>query len=204
MRSRSRPPAPRTGCASPLLSKAAAVKSPLVELRRWMANRHVDALYITRPVSIAYATGFFADPHERLMGLVVRPDGATLIVPALEEQKATQQASQAAILAWRDGEDPYELVSRALQGLVEIGVEKEHLTLQAAEVITSRTGVSELVDAGDEIRRMRITKSEEEIDRLARAASITDAATDEIFSRLTAGQTEADVALMIGSLIGEL
>ena len=169
-----------------------------------MANRHLDALYLTRPVSIAYLTGFFAEPHERLMGLAVRADRATLVVPALERQKASERAENVDVVAWRDGEDPYALVAEALRGAVEVGVEKEHLSLLAAEVITTRTATTELVDAGGEVRRLRLTKSDSEIEKLDRAAAITDAATEQVLSRLRAGQTEADVAFVIGSVIGEL
>src|SRR5947207_2995877 len=169
-----------------------------------MANRHLDALYLTRPVSIAYLTGFFAEPHERLMGLAVRPDRATLVVPALERQKASERAENVDVVAWRDGEDPYALVAEALRGAVEVGVEKEHLSLLAAEVITTRTAAIELVDVGGEVRRLRLTKSDSEIEKLDRAAAITDAATEHVLSGLRAGQTEADVAFVIGSVIGEL
>src|SRR2546430_9099629 len=146
MWSRSKPPPPPTESASPALNRSVAARAPLDEVRRWMANRHLEAVYVTRPVSIAYLTGFHANPHERLMALAVRHDDATLIVPALERQSAAENASYAGVVAWRDGEDPYELVARALAGVTEIGVEKDHLTLHEAEVITSRTGVSELVD----------------------------------------------------------
>src|SRR2546430_696394 len=146
MWSRSRPRPPRTESASPALNRSVAARAPLDEVRRWMASRHLDAVYVTRPVSIAYLTGFHADPHERLMALAVRKDGATLIVPALERQSAADHASNADVVAWRDGEDPYELVDRPVAGLTEVGVEKDHLSLLSAEVITSRTGVSELVD----------------------------------------------------------
>ena len=169
-----------------------------------MANRHLGAAYITHPVSIAYVTGFYAEPFERLMALVVRPDGGTLIVPAIERQKAAAQVTNAEVVAWRDGEDPYAVVSTALGGSSEIAVEKGHLSLRAAEVITSRTGASELDDVGEEIRRFRLIKHEDEIDKLLRAAAITDAAGDEVFSRMRAGQSEVDVALMIGSVIGKL
>jgi Xaa-Pro dipeptidase len=57
-----------------------------------MAGQRLDAAYITRPVSIAYLTGFQAEPHERLMALAVRADSATLIVPALEHENATRSA----------------------------------------------------------------------------------------------------------------
>ncbi|TMG59052.1 MAG: aminopeptidase P family protein [Chloroflexi bacterium] len=71
-------------------------------------------------------------------------------------------------------------------------------------MITSRTGASELVDIGPEIRRLRLTKRDEEVERLVRAAAITDAAGEEVIPRLRVGQTEMDVALMVGSAIGEL
>src|SRR5207245_1678217 len=141
-------------------------------------KNHVLIENHNEPVVVAYRTGFHAGPHERLMALAVRHDGATLIVPALEGQSAAEHASNAAVVAWRDGEDPYELVDRALAGLTEVGVEKDHLSLLSAEVITSRTGVSELVDVGTEIVRLRLIKHEAEIEKLARAAAITDAACD--------------------------
>ena len=169
-----------------------------------MANRHLGALYVTKPVSIAYLTGFEANPHERLMALAVRPDGATLIVPALEEQNAMQHASNADIVAWRDGESAYDLVRRSLGSPSEIGVEKEHLSLLAAEQLTSSTGASELVDVGPELRRLRLTKDGGEIDKLQRAADITDAAYERVVAGLRAGQSEVDVALLIVSAIGDL
>ena len=169
-----------------------------------MANRHLGAVYVTKPVSIAYLTGFEANPHERLMALTIRPDGATLIVPALEQENAKTHAANADIVAWRDGEDPYELVKRSVGAPSEIGVEKEHLTLLAAEQLTSRTGAAELVDVGPELRRLRLTKNRDEIEKLQRAADITDAAYEQVVARMRAGQTEVDVALMIASAIGEL
>ncbi len=168
-----------------------------------MAARHLHAAYITNPVSIAYLTGLHANPHERLMALAVRAEDAVLIVPALEQEKASKQTADVAVLAWRDGEDPYVLVERALGAAPEIAVEKDHITLRAAETITSRAGASELLDIGGEIRRLRLVKTRDEVERLARAAAITDAATEDILSRLRAGQTEVDVALIIGSAIAE-
>jgi Xaa-Pro aminopeptidase len=184
------------------LGSSLASATPIAELRRWMAGRHLDALYVTSPLSIAYLTGFFAEPHERLMALAVRSEDATLVVPALEAQKAEANAKNAGVVSWRDGEDPYALVAAQLSGLAEVAVEKEHLSLHAAEVITSRAGISELVDVGAEIRRLRLVKSAKEIERIARAAAITDAAGDAVFSRMRAGQTEIEVALMLGAVIG--
>ena len=169
-----------------------------------MANRQIDVAYVTRPVSIAYLTGFHAEPHERLMALAVRAGGATLIVPSLEEQKAKAHAADAEVVAWRDGEDPYELVARTLAGAAEVAVEKEHLSLHAAEVITSRTGATELVDIGQGIRRLRLVKNADEVEKLARAAAITDESFVKVLARIHSGLSEIDVALLFGSVIGEL
>jgi Xaa-Pro dipeptidase len=180
-----------------------AATTPMGEIRQWMAGRHLGAVYLTNPVSIAYVTGFSANPHERLMALAVREREAVLIVPALEREKAIKRVSEITVAGWRDGEDPYALVAQALAGLTDIGVEKEHITLHAAEMITTRTGASELVDVGRQIRRMRLLKRDDEIEKLARAAEITDAAGEALFAQLREGMSEIDVALLIGSAIGE-
>ncbi len=168
-----------------------------------MARHNLDAAYITKPVSIAYLTGFHAEPFERLMALAVRPDRATLIVPALEQEKASRHADQAEVVSWRDGQDGYALVRMALEGCAEVGVEKEHLTLQAAEMLIARTSTREMVDAGPEIRRLRRTKNQVELDKLARAAAITDAVGSEVIDLLRPGQTELEISVMIGAAIGD-
>jgi Xaa-Pro aminopeptidase len=167
-----------------------------------MSRLNLDAVYITKPISIAYLTGFHAEPFERLMALAVRLDRATLIVPALEREKAVKHAASVDVVSWRDGQDPYGLVQDSLDGCIEVGVEKEHLSLQAAEMLLARTTAREMVDASPEIRRMRRIKNPAEIEKLARAATITDAVGDEIIARLRAGLTELEVSMMIGAAIG--
>ena len=137
-------------------------------------QHNLEAAYVTSPVSIAYLTGFRADPHERLMALAVRADRATLVVPALEQERASTNAEHAPVLSWRDGEDPYALVREALGACARLAVEKEHLTVKAAESISSVVGARELVDVAPELRRLRRTKNQAELDKLARQQGIED------------------------------
>jgi len=169
-----------------------------------MAGHGAGAAYITNPISIAYLTGFHAEPFERLMALAVRPDGATLIVPAIEREKAESYSAQAAVVSWRDGEDAHALVRDALAGCSEIAVEKNHLSVGAAETLMAGTGTQRLTDVGPEIRRLRRTKLPIEVEQLSRAAAITDAAGDDVMAKLRAGHTELAVAAMLGTVIGEL
>ena len=194
------------------LSSATTTTTPLQDLRAWMSRHNLEAAYITKPVSIAYLTGFHAEPFERLMALAVRSDRATLIVPAIEREKAARDAEQTEVVSWRDGEDGYALVRTALEGCDEVAVEKEHLTVQAAEMLIARTAAREMhrgaaardfVDASPEIRRLRRIKNHAEIEKLARAGSITDTVGEEVIGKLRPGLTELEVSVMIGAAIGE-
>ncbi len=169
-----------------------------------MATKSVEAAYVTHPTSIAYLTGVHAAPFERLMALAVRPEGATLIVPALERENAVRSASDIGVVSWRDGEDPYALVREALKGIDRVAVEKEHLTLKAAESLQAMLRIEELVDIEDEIRRLRRTKNAAELEKLRRAAAITDDATADTLGRLRVGQSELEVAAMLAASISSL
>jgi Xaa-Pro dipeptidase len=184
------------------LSSSVAYSSPLDELRHRIDIPELEVLYISRPVSIAYLTGFQAEPHERLMCLVVRPDEATLIVPSLEEQKARAHVSEIEVLAWRDGEDPYRLVRTALNGATRVGIEADYVTMRAMQNLAKWGG--RLVPIELAIHRMRLTKREDEIEKLARAAAITDTVLAKALPGVKAGQSELEVALLLGSAIAEL
>ncbi len=166
-----------------------------------MAAESVDAAYVTRPVSIAYLTGFHAEPIERLMALVVRANGVTLIVPALEREGAVRSTVDVGVVAWRDGEDTDAMVRDALAGSRRIAVEKDHVTLKMGESLQALARVDSFADAADEIRRMRRIKNAAELENLRMAASITDQVTREVLSRIKVGQTELEVADMIAGAI---
>ncbi len=167
-------------------------------LRAWLREQRAEAAYVSDPVSIAYLTGFYTNPHERLMGLGVTDGRALLIVPGLERESAQAAAREVEVLSWRDGEDPYQLVREAIGRPQRLAVEKGHLTVAAAE----RLGAEMLVDAGEALRRFRLLKSEAELERLGRAAAITDTVTDRIVEAMRPGQTEIEVGMLLASLMG--
>ncbi|TMD00391.1 MAG: aminopeptidase P family protein [Chloroflexi bacterium] len=185
-----------------MASTDASIATRIDDLRRLMLRRKVDAAFVTRPVSIAYLTGVHANPYERLMALVVGRERATLVVPAIELENAERVKPDVDLDSWRDGEDPYRLVHRALDRFDRLGVEKDHLTVDVAEALRERVGATEMDDIGREIRRMRLIKSDAELEKLGQAAAITDTATEEILGWLREGKTELEVALALGASIG--
>jgi Xaa-Pro dipeptidase len=174
----------------------------LARLRAWMDAQGVDAAYLTDPVSIGYLTGFIADPHERLMALAVRGDSAVLVVPGLEEESAGAAAAGGVdVRAWRDGQDPWAMVAAALGPASRLAVEKGHLSLAAWGRLRAATGATDPIDAGAEVRRLRVRKTPDEIARLERAAELTDEVTVRIAGELAEGRSELDVAGAIDLLI---
>jgi Xaa-Pro dipeptidase len=137
------------------------------------------------------------------MALAVRAGSATLVVPAIERERAATNSQQVPVLAWRDGEDPYALVLEALGESARLGVEKEHLTVRAAESLGSVVGAHELVDLAPELRRLRRTKGQAELEKLERACAITDSVAEELMAGLRPGQSELALAVSIGAAIGE-
>ena len=118
----------------------------LDRLRVWLGPAGVDAAVVTRPVSIAYLTGFHANPMERLMALVVKEDGATFVVPTLERENAAGVATKVQVAGWDDGDDPFRVLAGAIGNARRLAVEKDHLTLARADEIQRRSGAAELID----------------------------------------------------------
>jgi len=143
-------------------------------LRAWIERNGAGAAWVSDPVSIAYLTGFHADPHERLMGLAVGPSGPVLVVPALEQEGAERQTHGVEVVGWHDGSDPYLAAAGALGSVGRLAVEKHHLTLAVAERLQTVAHTDELVDVGPTIREFRRCKSPGELELLRRAAELTD------------------------------
>jgi Xaa-Pro dipeptidase len=168
-----------------------------------MAHEHVDAAFLTQPATIAYLTGFRAEPVERLMALAVSGgEVAVLIVPGLEEEPAKRDARDVEVLAWKDGEDPYALVAEVLGTRPEkLAVESEHLTLAAHRRLEERVRARTVVDATSVLGALRLRKTAHEIRLLEEAARITDQVTGSVLAQARAGMSEIEIGRLIDDAI---
>ncbi len=157
------------------------------------------AACITDPTSIAYLTGFYANPHERLLALAVGVENAVLVVPDLERENAEGRASGVEILSWQDGQDPFQLLRDALGDVPLLAAEKEHLTIARWE----RLDAGEIEDCSEALRAMREVKYAGELKLLLRAAELTDQVTEAILGELRAGLSEREVSSRLNALINE-
>jgi Xaa-Pro aminopeptidase len=162
-----------------------------------LAAAELDALLLAAPPNLAYVCGFHANPHERLIALVVaRTGGRRLVCPSLEEEAArTATGGAVELLVWRDEDGPAEALGRALAGAGRrIGIEKQYLSVANAEL--AALGAPSVTFSGcDELlARLRVIKSEDEIGSIRKAASIVDRVVEHLGAIARPGVTEGELA----------
>ena len=159
-------------------------------VRAWLNQQGADVAVVTKPASVAYLTGVFVNPHERLLALAITADDAVLVLPELERERAAGTVVEGLRLTgYRDGEDGAALVP----GGRHPAVEKGHLTLALAE----RLDALDAMDLAPELRRLRMRKSPREIANLDRAADVTYRVLEAAFADARPGQSELELTARI-------
>ncbi|WP_307360424.1 M24 family metallopeptidase [Microbacterium murale] len=167
------------------------------------ADGGFDAIVVGPGPDLQYLVGVEGDTIERLTVLLIGPSLApTIVVPRMELAKVRSTAVGElglTVLDWVDGEDPYALVSSALDRVTRVGVSD---ALPALHVIPigERLGVR-LELATPVLREGRMIKDETEITELRRAGAAIDAVHRRVPQWLRAGRTEREVAADIAEAI---
>lgn len=162
-----------------------------------MERAQLDALLLAAPPNVAYVCGFHANPHERLVALVVpRSGGIRLVCPSLEEEAARSATSGTVeLFVWRDEDGPTEALRRALVGVgARIGIEKQCLSVANAELAAAAAPSASFTGCDRVLARLRVVKSEEEIASIRTAASIVDRVVEHLGAIARPGVSEGELA----------
>lgn len=172
------------------------------------ASAGLAGLVITPGYDLRYLVGSRAQTFERLTALVLPADGSTptVVVPRLELAALRESAVSeigATVVDWVDGEDPYELVARALRGTQVAPVTVAVTDSMTALHLLPLAGVLGAVPvlATDVLRTLRMVKDAAEIDALRKAGAAIDRVHARVPEFLVPGRTEADVAADIAEAI---
>ena len=161
-----------------------------------IAEAGLDAIVVTSPGSVFYLTGFYSDPHERFMGLLINAKEATytLFVPSLDQEDARGARVVTKLVAISDTDNPYELLGKeADRGSKAIGVEKRHMNVANYEQLTAVYPQASFRDAEPLLMKLRLRKSAEEIEQVRIAVSIAERVLQEAVSKAAAGVTELEL-----------
>jgi len=164
-------------------------------LQARVAERELDALLVTNLVNVRWLTGF--DGSNAAVVLGGRDQPGRFIT---DFRYLTQSAEQLDP-AW-EREIATDLLKHAVEGLpappLRLGFDDGHLTVrQHAQLhkLVAEHGDIELVAAGGIVEALRAVKDDAEIELIRAAATLADAAFEEVVGAGIIGRTERDVAL---------
>ncbi|AFZ71962.1 M24 family metallopeptidase [Natronobacterium gregoryi] len=180
----------------------AAVEQRLGQARDALAERGEDALVCFPSSNMHYLAGFEEEPMERHLFLFVTPETELFVAPAMYDDQIRDASPVTDVRTWSDGDDPTVLLESVGE---ELGLAGGHLLvddrmwalftqdLQATFPEATFGLVSEVVDD------LRLCKDEAELEALRKAASISDAVSEEIraLGSEAIGMTEAKLAVEI-------
>lgn len=176
---------------------ALGVAPRLDRLRARLDDAGVEALIVTNLANVRYLTGFTGSAG--VLAVASGASGRALLTTdgRYRTQSAEQVASAQAAVEISIGtmQAQRDAVKSLLSGLGRIGLEADHVSWSDSRLWGELVG--DVVPTSGEVEVLREVKDEGEIDRMAKAAAIADAALQEVLPMLTERVSEAEFALAL-------
>lgn len=170
-------------------------------ISKFLEANDVDMTFITNPTTLHYLTGLAIDPHERIAGLILFKSAPPLLfTPALEVEKAKEKTTGFDIFGYEDAQNPWQVIREHISiSIHKIGVEYSDIPLSKTEGLKSQFGAIEFVNLTPLIERMRLIKSQDEIEKMKIAGDYADRCFDIGFKAAAKrnGVTESDLVATI-------
>jgi Xaa-Pro aminopeptidase len=177
------------------------------EAQRLLAEEGGDLLVLFPSSNMLYLSGFYDEPSERLLFLLLPREGrAVFLVPELYADQLRERSSFPDLRIWKDSDDPLDSLQRtvaelapgAASVLVDDGMWAAFLLV--LEQVLAGAGFSL---ASRVMKRLRMCKSAEEIRCLEEAGAIADQAFSELAGLKIEGKTELAVAAALEGAMRE-
>lgn len=169
----------------------------LSTLRAAMAATGTDLLALAPGAHLRWLLGFAPHPDERLCLLLVGPQAAGFVMPALNVDDARQH-TDLPFAEWDDATGPdaalTDMLARVCPTLPRRLSLDETMRADHALALIDRLPQAARGFASDEVGALRLIKQADELDRLAENARIADAAQTAVRAALKPGVTEAQMA----------
>lgn len=176
----------------------AARPARLARLRERLAQAQFDAYFGVRSENSRYLTGFaLGDGEDRVAGnsgqFVVRPDEVALLADSRYTEQAGDEAPDARIVpAYHDLAERWP---HLVQGCRRVAVEGAYVSRLTWDRLAAAAPDVELVPVEGWVEAQRATKEPSEVERIAAACAVADAALARLLPSIRPGMTEAQVAL---------
>lgn len=161
----------------------------LAKLRELLAEKELDALFITSGYNRRYMTGFTGTAG----AAIISKDDAVFITDFRYMEQAAAQIKDFRIV--QHEKTIIEEVAQQVEQMKvkRLGFEKEDVTFGMYELYKSKVS-AELIPTAGLVEKLRIIKTPEELEVLKQAAKIADDAFTHICGFIKAGMTELEVS----------
>ncbi len=167
----------------------------LGNLQRRMEETGIDLVAIGPTANMRYLLGFVPHADERLCLLLVDRQSVHMVVPGLNREEVAAH-TDVDLISWEDADGPDEALRKALSALnepralaVDGAMRADHLLQLQSAATPDRAMPLDVL-----LAPLRMCKSAEEIEALARAAAQADRAMQAAMDACRPGVSEAEVA----------
>lgn len=170
-----------------------------------MVATGTDFLFVGPGSDLQYLIGTKGMDNERMMLLVIPQKGEpAMIVPALEKLATSEYATYFELLDWRDGEGPQGRLKQILGDAQNREVQAavgSHLWSMFLLEMQATLPKGNWTTADDVLKKLKITKSAEEVQLLRDAAAVADKAFSELITLPFEGRAERELMGDINNLL---
>ena len=166
------------------------------QILQYIQQTQSEAILLMVPNNIYYFTGFLSEPHERFFALYIegQTEKTTLFVPSLDMDAAKAKAEVDEIISVSDIENPYEIFTQSIGKVpVRFALEKSYMTISQVEQFKQQIPTFSYENIETYIWQMRANKTENEIDKIKQAITISEQALQRTWSKIKIGMTELEV-----------
>ncbi|SDN55324.1 M24 family metallopeptidase [Alkalicoccus daliensis] len=170
-------------------------------LQEEMMKNNWDVLMVQTQPNVFYLSGFNADPHERLLGMVIFKDAAPMLIcPNMEVNQIKEIFTQGMIIGYTDSENPWAKVESYID---DNNLSTNNIALESSiswsrlEEWKKIAPDAHFSEADSLLLKQRVIKSPEEITYLEEAAALADEGIQTGIDSLKEGITEMEVIAAI-------
>ena len=174
------------------------MKQRLVKLQTWMKENEIEVSFLTSSENVFYLSGYYTDPHERLLALAVfQEEEPFLVCPSMEVHDAKRSGWEHDIIGYSDIENPWEMILNSINKRIphvsQAAIEKEHMNVERYERLLNLFPHASFVSAEEKLRMLRMIKDAQELKIMEEACALADYAVQFGVSEIKEGKTELDV-----------
>ena len=170
----------------------------LKKLRDLMNSNNLDMIILTSMHNIAYYTGFIYCSFGRSYGCVITEKKIVTISANIDAGQPWRHSFSENIIYTDWKKDNFLRAIVSIIGRDEppknIGIENDHVTLEMKEKLVSLFNFSKFNDVSKDLMKLRMIKSNEEIDIIKNGARIADIGAEEIVKHIKVGASELEIA----------